>query len=1017
MNPFCRKLGVVLALACLPLSFCYAAPTLQVAPTGLDVPEGEVLSLRVVATGSALRYQWLLEGQAIPDATSPLFLRVRSAKENAGAYTVRVEDDAGGVVETTPVQVTVSKGVERPAGGVWDPYLDIPKPSLVEKGVVAVSGLDDLFLSFPGPWSPSGRLYQRTAVLQDGSVYRWSRTRIQDPDPITHGYVERVEDDSTIVPFAITSSRGVDFVESGCLLLESGALVVTTTSSVELPVEGKRLVALAGPPPTVYNANGRVALRNDGAVFSVGYPSLNSTIVPLQAISLSWGNDHGAIGVGIDNVGFAAIREDGFMYFQPFSITNGAAQLLAPPAGTRLVSGTPARAATLDHRLVRWDGSNWVPASPLWVQGSVIRNSGNLLILKPGPPVVARPPAGASVIYGKEISLEVDGGGVGALYTWYRGNTRVGDVSRDPRLLIPSAKPNDNGDYRVVISNEFGSVTSSPPAVVLVGPAPAANEVEALGAASIPLTMRQSIAQVQGGFTHLLTLSSSGAVKGLYLKFSGVSNYGEADVPSSAANDVVEIEAGMFTSAALKADGSVVRWGARRVPDPSKPDGVALKTEPIQTKAGRIATIRGGGNLAAIGIHGEVLLWNESLADYSAQGVPESLQSGVKEINRHFALKVDGTVVSLFGAPVAVEAESGMAHLVESSGEGLSSGAGNYNAAAGIKSDGRLIAWKDSGSRYLPTRLSEVVRLVSLESSGTAGFRKDLIAIGKDGRAESVWDEDSSSVVLPEEWQGRIQDLVPNGSLSGLGVVGLLKPAPGWVRVQTVFDGKSSYFVKAVSLRGLPLDIVVMDGPASVINGKVVFSRPGSVTLRVSEVNPLNPEDITSFTEVLEVKGPGKEQTLTLAPLGPFLMGAPAYPLSAQSSSGLPVVFSQQEGNPGMLLANGTVRGVMAGVFHLVVEQAGDSVFLPAPTLVRTVEILPGISLKRSGVGAAAGVILQIWAGDGQSANVEQSTNQTDWTLVAAVKGLGPDKPVTVPLPNDEPGQKAHYWRVQVTQW
>lgn len=971
----------------------------------------------MVATGSALRYQWLLEGQAIPDATSPLFLRVRAAKENAGAYSVRVEDDAGGVVETTPVQVSVSKGVERPAGGVWDPYLDIPKPSAVEKGVVAVSGLDDLFLSFPGPWSPYGRLYQRTAVLQDGSVYRWSRTRIQDPDPITHGYVERVKDDSTIVPFAITSSRGVDFVESGCLLLESGALVVTTTPSVEVPVEGKRMVALAGPPPTVYNANGRVALRNDGAVFSVGYPSLDSTIVPLQAIPLSWGNDHGAIGVGIDNVGFAAIREDGFMYFQPFSITNGAAQLLAPPAGTRLVSGTPARAATLDHRLVRWDGSNWVPASPLWVQGSVIRNSGNLLILKPGPPVVARPPAGASVIYGKEISLEVDGGGVGALYTWYRGNTRVGDVSRDPRLVIPSAKPTDAGDYRVVVSNEYGSATSSPPAVVLVGPAPVANEVEGLGSAPIPIATRQSIVQVCGGDTHLLTLDTSGSVEGKYLTGYSYWYYGEGDVPASATSDVVEIEAGMFTSTALKKDGSVVRWGARWVPDSSKPDGVLLQTSPVQTQSGRIRTIRGGGNSVAIGIHGEVLYWNPALAEYSAHGVPLELQSGVKEINGLFALKEDGKVVSYSGEPVPAEAASEMAHLVESAGEGPPAGAGIFNAAAGIKRDGRLIAWKNGVARYLPTRLSDVVRLVSIETSASAAFRKDLIAISSDGRAESVWDEGVGSVVIPPEWQGRIQDLVPNGGLSGLGVVGLLKPATGWVRVQTVFDGKSSYSVKAVSLRGLPLDTVVVDGPASVINGKVVFSTPGSVTLRVSEVNLLNPEDITSFTEVLEVKGPEKEQTLTLAPLGPLFMGAPAYPLSAQSSSGLPVAFSQQEGNPGMLLANGTVRGVMAGVFHLVVEQAGDSVFLPAPTLVRTVEILPGISLKRSGVGAAAAVILQIWAGDGQTANVEQSTNQTDWTLVAAVKGLGPDKPVTVPLPNEEPGQKAHYWRVQVTQW
>ena len=105
------------------------------------------------------------------------------------------------------------------------------------------------------------------------------------------------------------------------------------------------------------------------------------------------------------------------MFYQPFFSTNGSPQLIAPPAGTRLVSGTPARAVTLDHRLVQWEDSTWVAAAPQWVQGIVIRNSGDVLILKPGPPVVARQPLGTSVTYGKEISLEVDGGGAGALYS------------------------------------------------------------------------------------------------------------------------------------------------------------------------------------------------------------------------------------------------------------------------------------------------------------------------------------------------------------------------------------------------------------------------------------------------------------------------------------------------------------------------------------------------------------------------------------------------------------------------
>ena len=589
----------------------------------------------------------------------------------------------------------------------------------------------------------------------------------------------------------------------------------------------------------------------------------------------------------------------------------------------------------------------------------------------------------------------------------------MGDASRDSRLVIPSAKPTDSGEYRVVISNEYGSVTSSPPAMVLVGPAPAANEVDALGSAPIPLAMRQPIVQVRGGDTHLLTLDSSGTVKGIYLKGYSYSYFGEADVPAAATSNVVDIEAGRFSSAALKADGSVIRWGARWVPDSSKPDGVSLKTDTVQTRSGRVRTIRGGGNAVAIGIHGEVLFWDESLADYSADGVPNALQSGVKEINRLFALKEDGTVISLSGAPVPAEAASGMAHLVESLGDGNFAVRDFLSPAAGIKLDGRVITWLGDSVRYLPTQLPQVVRLVSIEDSSLGGSPKDLIAIGSDGRAESVWNSGSGVVALPAEWQGRIVDLAPDGHLSGLGVVALFKPAPGWVRVRSTYDGNLSFALNTLSLRGLPLSTVVLDGPASLINGAVVFSRPGTATVRVSEANLLNPEDVTSYTTTLAVTR--KEQQLTVAALDGLKVGDPALPIVAQSSSGLPVAFSQQES--GLLLVNGTVRAARAGVFHLVVDQPGDSQFLPAPTVVQTVQVVPGISLTRSGAGAAAGVVLQIWAGDGQSADVQQSTNQVDWTLVAAVKGLGPDKPLTVSLPSESPGQTARYWRVVVTEW
>jgi hypothetical protein len=203
--------------------------------------------------------------------------------------------------------------------------------------------------------------------------------------------------------------------------------------------------------------------------------------------------------------------------------------------------------------------------------------------------------------------------------------------------------------------------------------------VEDVGVDGIPHAMRQSIVQVACAEFQLLTLDTLGSVTGKRLPGNRLEyygdGYGEADVPASATADVVEIEAALFTSAALKKDGSVVRWGK------------GTGTAPVQTRSGRIRSIHGGCNFFAIGVQGEALRWHDFLKDYTTEAVPESLRSGVVEINGIFALKEDGTVYSLFGSPVPSEFASGMAHLVESP---TSVSSPVYNAAAGIKRDGRL---------------------------------------------------------------------------------------------------------------------------------------------------------------------------------------------------------------------------------------------------------------------------------------------------------------------------------------
>ncbi|MGE3309235.1 MAG: tandem-95 repeat protein [Limisphaerales bacterium] len=91
----------------LTVSSGVVAPKIATAPQDVSVNEGETVTLRVTATGTApFRYQWLLNGQEVPSATdSTLVIRNVQAGQ-AGAYSVRVSNSAG-TVTSTPAAVAV----------------------------------------------------------------------------------------------------------------------------------------------------------------------------------------------------------------------------------------------------------------------------------------------------------------------------------------------------------------------------------------------------------------------------------------------------------------------------------------------------------------------------------------------------------------------------------------------------------------------------------------------------------------------------------------------------------------------------------------------------------------------------------------------------------------------------------------------------------------------------------------------------------------------------------------------
>jgi hypothetical protein len=111
------------------------------------------------------------------------------------------------------------------------------------------------------------------------------------------------------------------------------------------------------------------------------------------------------------------------------------------------------------------------------------------------------PPASLSAYEGETATLSVAATStVPAAYQWLRGTTAVGTSS--PTLNINPVRAADAGSYTVVISNQAGAVTSSPPAVLSVV-APTAMQLR-MASSQPPVGPRTVVWQALAGRSYTL---------------------------------------------------------------------------------------------------------------------------------------------------------------------------------------------------------------------------------------------------------------------------------------------------------------------------------------------------------------------------------------------------------------------------------------------------------------------------------------------------------------------------------
>ena len=82
---------------------------------------------------------------------------------------------------------------------------------------------------------------------------------------------------------------------------------------------------------------------------------------------------------------------------------------------------------------------------------------------------ILQQPRGGTYIEGEEVSLTVQADGAATLhYRWQKGTTDLG-APDSPTLLLQGVTSADDGDYRVIVSNDFGSETSQPATITVIG--------------------------------------------------------------------------------------------------------------------------------------------------------------------------------------------------------------------------------------------------------------------------------------------------------------------------------------------------------------------------------------------------------------------------------------------------------------------------------------------------------------------------------------------------------------------